>query len=52
MVELYVDVLEAEETRQFSSKAPKEQTHDEDYELRLIIWETRDIESSSDVMSA
>ena len=52
MVELYVDVLDMDESKQNSHKAPKEQTNDEDYELRLVIWETKDIQSSGKVMTA
>lgn len=54
MAELYVEVLDNDETRQGNThKAPKERNNDDEYEVRLVIWETRDVPPpNGSVMSA
>ena len=43
LAELWVDVLDAEEARQTPLQKIKERKSDDIFEVRLIIWETRDV---------
>ena len=43
VVELFVEILDAEESRMSTAQKYKVNTGDEEYEVRLIIWETRDV---------